>query len=272
MNESFRGAATQNHTTRSGGRAHATRAGVIAALCVVALSGCAQKATPAGGHAASGAKAQSSVTVLKSTQAPQAKGNSQAAGKAVAGPQAKGQPSTTSDSSGSRPAVPTQAAADPKVGFASKEHGAPAVKRKGERPANARVKAAESGFTSTVDYGDGVTISTTDFNRGTVTSRGAGVPTGAPFVVFSVTLQNGSAAPLDLSAVVMTLRYGADEAAAAPLYTDVPARDFSGTVAPGAKASAVYAFQLPHNVTDAALYVDIDGSHAPATFTGSIPK
>ncbi|KQV07008.1 DUF4352 domain-containing protein [Leifsonia sp. Root112D2] len=161
--------------------------------------------------------------------------------------------------------------ADPSVGFNDTGSGAPVIKRTGELSASKRAKAPIANFTTPAVFEDGVAISTSRFSRGTVTSTGTGIVTGAPFIVFTVTLKNGSLKTLDLASVVLTLRY-ADGLVAAPLYTDVPARDFSGTVAPGSTKSAVYAFQVPKPTTKAVLYVDLDGAHTPAEFSGSFLK
>ena len=44
-------------------------------------------------------------------------------------------------------------------------------------------------------------------------------------------------------------------------------------VAAGADVTARYAFVVPEDRRDqATLYLDLDGVHAPATFTGSLPR
>ncbi|MCC3272962.1 hypothetical protein MUK71_05140 [Arthrobacter zhangbolii] len=135
--------------------------------------------------------------------------------------------------------------------------------------AEERVPADRAAFDSVVRYADGVTVETTDFSIGTVDGEGSGVVAGAPYVVFTVSIRNGSLTDLDLSAVVPTLQQGA--VAGAPLYEGMDVADFSGVVAPGGTATARYAFQLPGEGSEAALYLDLDGVHAPAVFSGLLP-
>lgn len=160
---------------------------------------------------------------------------------------------------------------DPKVGFLDKSRGAPVVKRPGEKPLNERAKAPVVPFTDAATFKDGVKLTTGNFARGTVTSEGRGIITGAPYVVLTISLTNDSKKALDLSTVVVTLKYGEEKNVAAPLYDDVTVQDFTGSLAPGSSVSAAYAFQLPTDVSEADLYVDIDGEHAPATFSGVLP-
>ena len=120
-------------------------------------------------------------------------------------------------------------------------------------------------------YDDGVTVSTGGFSQGVVTEKGAGAVTGATYVRFKVRVSNGSAATLDLSAVVPTMVYGPDQVPAAPLYTGVEVADLVGKVAAGASAEGTYAFMVPEDATKTELYLDINGTHAPVSFTGDLP-
>ena len=65
--------------------------------------------------------------------------------------------------------------------------------------------------------------------------------------------------------------YGPDQVPAAPLYTGVQAADLVGKVAAGASAEGTYAFMVPADAIKTALYLDLNGTHAPVTFTGDLP-
>jgi hypothetical protein len=89
--------------------------------------------------------------------------------------------------------------------------------------------------------------------------------------VFVLELTNGSGAPLDLNAVIVQATYGSDRAQASPIY-DAESSDFSGALAPGATATAVYSFTIPADqVGDVVLSVDVDGYRFPAVFSGAVP-
>ncbi|MBF4578192.1 hypothetical protein [Frigoribacterium sp. VKM Ac-2530] len=157
--------------------------------------------------------------------------------------------------------------------YVATETGAPAVERDGAEAPEDRVQADAVPFADTVDYPDGLTVTTEAVDQGTVTATGSGVVTGAPYVVFSVTVHNGTDADVDLTSVVPSLRAGSDAVPSAPLYDDVDVSDLDSVVAAGADVTARYAFVVPEDRRDqATLYLDLDGVHAPATFTGSLPR
>lgn len=146
---------------------------------------------------------------------------------------------------------------------------APAVLRS-DAAANP-VPVQPSTFDGEAVYEDGVVATTSNIRRGTVDDEGIGVVAGAEYIVFTVSVRNGSAEALDLTAVVPTLLYGEDRVSAPPLYRGVEAFDLTGSLEPGASTEAVYAFQLPAGATDPVLYVDLNGSHAPLIFRGDLP-
>lgn len=168
--------------------------------------------------------------------------------------------------------APTETAKpEAKAAFVDETDGAPQVERPDEVPDENKIPVAPNSFLTAAQYTDGVVLVAGEFSRGTVTSEGRGVITGAPFVVFDLALKNGSDTALDLSAVVVTMKYGPDAVAAAPVYDDVEAKDFSGTVEAGATQTATYAFQVPADVSVTDLYVDVDGTRFPAHFEGELP-
>lgn len=159
-----------------------------------------------------------------------------------------------------------------KPGFVDSVKGAPSVDRPGQKPTADRRAAAPATFVKAAVYPGGISLSADNFARGNVRSHGTGIITGAPYIVFNLTLHNGSATAVDVSQVVVTLKYGPDATAAAPLYDDVPATDFSGEIAPKSSQTSTYAFLLPKNVTTADLYVDVNGDLLPAHFEGVLPQ
>lgn len=159
-----------------------------------------------------------------------------------------------------------------KAGFVDTSSGAPKVTRPGEKVKALRAGAATAAFDTAVVYPDGIAIMTGKFARGVITSKGTGIITGAPYLVLNLTLKNGSRTAVDVSAVVVTLKYGAKSEVAAPLYDDVSATDFFGSIPAGQSQTATYAFQLPKDVKSADLYVDVDGDLLPAHFEGGLPS
>ncbi|WP_345762197.1 DUF4352 domain-containing protein [Diaminobutyricibacter sp. McL0608] len=162
--------------------------------------------------------------------------------------------------------------ASPKQGFVDSSKGAPVVHRAGELPAAKKAAATAATFATKSGYPDGVTLAVSDFARGTTTDQGKGEITGAPFIIIAVTVHNGSTKPLNLAAVVATLKYGSNLVAAPYYGTEAKVGDFYGTLAAGKDQVATYGFQLPKSTNQATLYVDLDGAHQPAAFTGTIPN
>lgn len=174
------------------------------------------------------------------------------------------------------PADPAGAAADAVGGgvAAPVDPAAPPtyrpVLRHGGR-ALARAAGNRGGFvpTAPVKYPDGVTVTVAKVARGVEQGQGPGVFHGRGHTALTVTLTNGSAQPIDLTQVVVTTTYGTPAQVAAPVYEDPAAQDFTGTVAPGATATATYEFAVPPaQARSAVTTVDFDDAHAPATLTG----
>ncbi len=160
----------------------------------------------------------------------------------------------------------------PKGGPAFEAKGsAPVPVERGKAAAKNRVKAAEANFRKPAKFTDGVSVSTGGFLHGTVDGEGAGIIQGAPYVVIDVTVRNSSKKPFDVSAVVPTMVYGDDSIAAAPLYSGVDVQDLAGTIAAGQEQKARYAFQVPADAARGTLYLDLNGTHQPAVFTGDLP-
>jgi hypothetical protein len=139
-------------------------------------------------------------------------------------------------------------------------------------PASARtVAGATAEFTAPASWADGASVRLTEAHHQVSSGQGPGALVGQPEAVLSLSLTNGSSAPLDVSGVVVQAVYGFRDKVASPLY-DGSTLDFSGTVAPGATATAVYAFAIPTDqLGDVRLTVDLDGHHFPVVFAGVVP-
>ncbi|MER1995489.1 MAG: hypothetical protein ABTA24_03195 [Arthrobacter sp.] len=191
------------------------------------------------------------------------------------GPSASVETSASATPADPRPTPEPDESAGPLGGPAFEPENAQSA---GEAPIVLRSDAAAnpvpvepSLFDGEAVYEDGVVATTSNIRRGTVDEEGIGVVAGAEYIVFTISVRNGSSQKLDLTAVVATLLYGDDRAAASPIYRGVEAFDLTGSLEPGAATEAEYAFQLPAGATDPVLYVDLNGSHAPLVFHGDLP-
>jgi hypothetical protein len=147
----------------------------------------------------------------------------------------------------------------------------PKVKRVGQ-PNTPSVSAPVAKFNAPVTYPDGVTLVITKAEKGVETGHGPGVMAGRQYVRFTVKLTNGSAKAVNLDQVVVTTTYGPTKQLAAPVYTQSAGTyDFTGTVKPGASATALYAFAVPtKQLNSVAMVVDFDGLHTSATYSGAV--
>lgn len=147
----------------------------------------------------------------------------------------------------------------------------PKVKRSGVT-STATISAPAVAFSSAVVYPDGVRLAITKASKGIEQGHGPGVFAGREYVLLSLELTNGTKKPINLDQVVVTSFYGKTHQLAPPVYTDgAGARDFSGTVAPGARTTATYAFAVPvRSLSDVTMVVDFDGVHTSATYRGAV--
>jgi len=137
-------------------------------------------------------------------------------------------------------------------------------------PAVPVVPARVGSFTEPVVFADGLALAVTSVEQGTVAGQGPGVSSGAPMTKVGLELTNGTAREVRLTGVVVTMTYGQPRRIAAPVYVEGVA-DFAGTVKPGAKSRAVYAFTVPTSeLGEVVMSVDLDGVHALATFQGKV--
>jgi hypothetical protein len=153
----------------------------------------------------------------------------------------------------------------------TEQPAASVVAREGVAESARTVQASAADFTTAAEWSDGASVRVTDARQQVTSGRGPGERAGQPQTVFALELTNGSGAPLDLNAVIVQASYGGDRAQASPIY-DAESVDFSGALAPGATATAVYSFTIPADqVGDVVLSVDVDGYRFPAVFAGAVP-
>jgi hypothetical protein len=128
------------------------------------------------------------------------------------------------------------------------------------------------GLREPVVYPDKITVAITDIRYVKNRAEGPGEITGRTLTIFTLRFTNGSQRPLDLNKVRVVARYGKARREASPTsYANI--NDFYGTVAPGARKSASYAFDLPASGYSAVrLGVKFDNQHKTAVFAGSIGR
>ena len=187
----------------------------------------------------------------------------------------------TSSASSSSPSTPTQSPTESPTSEATPTTVSPPlpqpvpsvtkVKRVGQ-PDTPSVSAPGAKFNAPVAYPDGVTLALTKADKGIEKGHGPGVMAGREYVRFTVKLTNGSSKAINLNQVVVTTTYGTTNQLAAPVYTEgAGTYDFSGTVQPGASATALYAFAVPtKQLNRVRMVVDFDGLHTSATYTGAV--
>lgn len=145
------------------------------------------------------------------------------------------------------------------------------VLRKGRKP-HPTLQAKAGGFAKSapVQYSDGVSLTVNHIAHGVEKAKGPGQFPGRPTTAISMTVHNRSTQALDLNAVVVTTMYGSPARIAAPVYGDSSGSDFSGKLAAGGSASAMYVFAIPSGRGGRVVtMVDFDDVHLAARFTGS---
>ncbi len=133
-----------------------------------------------------------------------------------------------------------------------------------------RVSAGQGRIGGTIRYADGLSL---QLNRGKQTTsqdRGRGAFPNAPLTTIPLRLSNGTGAEVDLNQVIVTVLHGSPRVIGQAQYGP-DSVDFSGTLAPGARADARYTFSIPAgDLNDVVVSVDLDGGHELATFTGTL--
>ena len=169
--------------------------------------------------------------------------------------------------------TPTRAGATPPAqGSDSPEGDEPVVKvERAGHSGPPSVTAEPADTDDDVTYDDGVRVRIDDVTFGTETAQGPGSFPDREYTRVTISLENRSDEPIDLSMSVLTL-LDADGAPAERVYAaEAEVSDFGGTVAAGKTATAAYAFALPEEDTgEVTLVVDFDGEHTSAVFRGGL--
>lgn len=116
-------------------------------------------------------------------------------------------------------------------------------------------------------FGDQVTAALGGIVPFTATGAGIGEVSG-PAVRVTVTITNGSSAAISLDAVTVNAYSGADATPAAPLSSDGSSAPFTGSLAPGATASGVYAFSIADGTSDSVVVTVSRGAGSPLVVFG----
>lgn len=133
------------------------------------------------------------------------------------------------------------------------------------------VSAKPAPVTGTVGYSDGVSLKITEVTFAAETAKGPGSFPGREYARITLTLKNGSSEAIDLGTVVPTLLDAAGGALPKVYAAEADVIDFSGILAPGKTATAVYAFAVPASARDSVtLVVDFDDIHTSAVFRGEL--
>lgn len=143
----------------------------------------------------------------------------------------------------------------------------PKVQRPGQ--ASEPVQSAPAASASDpVSYPDGVSVRIAEVSFAEETAEGPGAFPGRAYARLTLELSNGSSAPIDLATSVLTLLD--ENGPAAPVYADeAEVRDFTGSLAPGRTATAIYAFAVGQG-SPVTLVIDFDADHTSAVFRGRL--
>ena len=146
------------------------------------------------------------------------------------------------------------------------------VKRDGKDiAAKDKVTVDEEPSAGTGRYVDDLEVSVKLADQGKVLNEGPGYFTGAPYAVFTVTVTNNSDKEVDLSQVLITAVTSTGDMAQ-PLYGEIPAYDFAGSLAVDESNSTDYAFMPMPGSKSLDLHVDLDAVHEPMVFTEKLSK
>ena len=116
-------------------------------------------------------------------------------------------------------------------------------------------------------FGDGVSAAVTGVAPFTATGAGIGEVAGLAVRV-TVTVTNGSSAAVSLDATTVNAYFGSDETPASPLASDGSSAPFSGSLAPGATATGVYAFGIADGADDTVVVTVGRGAGSPLVVFG----
>ncbi|MDL4815684.1 hypothetical protein [Actinomadura opuntiae] len=136
-------------------------------------------------------------------------------------------------------------------------------------PGSATLKSS-GGLSKPVTYDDKVSVAISNIRYVKNKDQGPGELTGKVLTIFTLKFDNGSSKPLDLNKVQVTAVYGAKKTRAQHTsYANL--NDFYGTVPPGGRRSASYAFDLPSSgYKSVKVGVKFDAQHKTALFAGAL--
>ena len=158
------------------------------------------------------------------------------------------------------------------VAYEAKSSSPGQIKREGKDiAAKDRLAVDDKPSAGTGRYVDDLEVSVKLADQGTVRNEGPGYFTGAPYAVFTVTVTNNSDQEVDLSQVLITAVTSTGEMAQ-PLYGEIPAYDFTGSLAVDESSSTDYAFMPTPGTKSLDLHVDLDAVHEPMIFTEKLGK
>jgi hypothetical protein len=112
-------------------------------------------------------------------------------------------------------------------------------------------------FGQTYTWNDGIKVLVSKPKAYTPSQYAAGTHPGDSAVQFTVQIINGGKKPFDTALFNMNLKAGADGVAAEQVFDESTGDGFSGTVLPGSKATAKFAFDIPKG---AGKKLDLEGS------------
>jgi hypothetical protein len=164
--------------------------------------------------------------------------------------------------------APTKASGTPAP--TSADQPVPKAGRSGG-PASPTVSAKPAKVDGTVRYSDGISLRVISVDFAKETKKGPGSFPGRAYAVLTLQVVNNSDRSLSMESVVVTVLDKQDKAVA-PVYTsEADVSDFAGTLKPGKKASARYAFAVPESSrSKVTVVVDFDGAHTSAVFRGKL--
>lgn len=187
-------------------------------------------------------------------------------------PQGGSAPSPSSTTSSASPEDTPESSPAPSAtsGASAPDQPIDKVSRDGKAP-KPTLSAEPASTSGAVSYTDSVKVEITSVSFDEETSEGPGSFTGREYARLTITIANGSDDPIDLGTAVLTL-LDSDGTPLTKVYApDAEAVDFSGTLKPGKKAKASYAFAVPADArSEITLVVDFDAIHTSAIFRGGL--
>jgi hypothetical protein len=133
------------------------------------------------------------------------------------------------------------------------------------------VSARPARVDGTVRYSDGLSLRVVSVDFAKETKKGPGSFPGRQYAVLTLQVRNNTDRRLSMETVVITVLDNKDKPVAPVYTTEADVSDFAGTLKPGKKASARYAFAVPKSSrSKVTVVVDFDGAHTSAVFRGKL--